>query len=195
MDKKKLIGTIIGVVLFAALIAGATFAWLTFNASITNGNYAAGTMEFVIKYKKGTDINGAVPVLTAGDTSNAASLNVQAYRTTNSTVGDLQIKMTTTSNNTLTTSGVLKYAVCSGTESAAGCSGNLSNVEGNVLSVGEITIAGENVLYETADIKTDATTAYYWIFFWLDQSMITNEMTEGTGMEFAGYIHASAQQR
>ena len=29
MNKKKLIGTIIGVVAFAALIAGATYAWLT----------------------------------------------------------------------------------------------------------------------------------------------------------------------
>lgn len=43
MDKKKLIGTIIGVTMFAALIAGATFAWLTFSATITNGSYNTGT--------------------------------------------------------------------------------------------------------------------------------------------------------
>ena len=29
MDKKKIIGTIIGVLMFGALIAGATFAWFT----------------------------------------------------------------------------------------------------------------------------------------------------------------------
>ena len=43
MDRKKLIGTIIGVIFFVALIAGATFAWLTFNANVTNGNYNVST--------------------------------------------------------------------------------------------------------------------------------------------------------
>ena len=57
MDKKKLIGTIIGVTMFAALIAGATFAWLTFNATITEGTYNAASMNFLVDYTVETDPN------------------------------------------------------------------------------------------------------------------------------------------
>ena len=61
MDKKKLIGTIIGVVAFGALIAGATYAWLTYNATITNGNYLLSSMNFSVVYTKGTAVS-AVPI-------------------------------------------------------------------------------------------------------------------------------------
>ena len=43
MNQKKLIGTIIGVLFFAVLIAGATFAWFTFSVNVSNGNYNAAT--------------------------------------------------------------------------------------------------------------------------------------------------------
>ena len=51
MDIKKLIGTIIGVILFVALIAGATFAWLTFGTTLVSTNVnSANTMNFLVDY-------------------------------------------------------------------------------------------------------------------------------------------------
>ena len=70
MDKKKFIGTIVGVIFFVALIAGATFAWLTFNASVTNGNYAGSTLNFTYNYTTGTDVT-KINILTATPARNA----------------------------------------------------------------------------------------------------------------------------
>lgn len=193
MDKKKLIGTIIGVTLFAALIAGATFAWLTFDAEVTNGNYNTTTMDFVINYTKGTDIadgDDGVPILSAATSTDARGLTVSAYRTATSAEGTLYIKMTSTSDNDLTTSGALNYAVCSGTSTAAACTGSLTSGSTGVLNAGTVTTLGETTMYQTDTIPTAQT--YYWIFFWLDSSTITNDHIGDT---FSGYIHASATQR
>lgn len=194
MDKKKLIGTIIGVTLFAALIAGATFAWLTFDAEVTNGNYNTTTMDFVINYTKGTDIAAddgtGVPILSTATSTDARGLTVSAYRTATSAEGTLYIKMTSTSTGSLTTSGALNYAVCSGTSSDAACTGSLTSGSTGVLATGTVTTVGETTMYETTNIPTTQT--YYWIFFWLDSSTITNDHI---GQTFEGYIHASATQR
>ena len=56
MDKKKLIGLFIGVMMFAALIAGATFAGLTLEANTTNNVISGTSRDFTFAYKKGTDI-------------------------------------------------------------------------------------------------------------------------------------------
>ena len=47
MDKRKLIGTIIGVTMFALLIVGATYAWLSFTATTKSEGVMAGCMTLV----------------------------------------------------------------------------------------------------------------------------------------------------
>ena len=76
MDKKKLIGTIIGVIAFAALIAGATYAWFSFALNVTTGSYSANTQNFIVTYTKGTNITSAPPVLSTPTASGASSLVV-----------------------------------------------------------------------------------------------------------------------
>ena len=48
--KRKLIGSIIGVTLFAALVVGATYAWLVVDLNVINANYVSRTGCFVIDY-------------------------------------------------------------------------------------------------------------------------------------------------
>ena len=55
MDKKKIIGAIIGVTLFAVLIAGATYAWLSAAVDVNNGIYQASTGNFLIDYNGGIE--------------------------------------------------------------------------------------------------------------------------------------------
>ena len=74
MDKKKLIGTIIGVAMFAALIAGATFAFLSFTATVTNSTYNGTSMNFLVDYTKGTAITG-LPQIKGSTNKSGETLN------------------------------------------------------------------------------------------------------------------------
>lgn len=198
MDKKKLIGTIVGVTMFAALIAGATFAWFTFTVNVTNGNYSGTTRQFAITYNKGTNIGGTqddpgVPMLAAGTADAARSLVVSAEKVDDTMTGNFYIKLNTTSSTSLTTSGALNYAVCSGTSTAASCT-SLAQGQTGVLATGTVTASGDKTIFTqpisyTTTVLNDLT--YYWIFFWLDGNVITNDHL---GQEYSGYIHASATQ-
>ena len=202
MDKKKLIGTIIGVALFAALIAGATYAWLTFSLSVTNGNYVGGTKNFIINYEGDTSIADSdigIPTLDAPTAETARSLVVSAQRPTTSANGIFYLKMTSESNNALTTGGALNYAVCKGNfvsgKVEPTCNGTLAAGTENVLATGSVKQTGEIELYNTGTEGIPTEKTYYMIFFWLDPAKITNEML-GTGDKaYSGYIHASAEQR
>ncbi len=187
MNKKKLIGTIIGVIAFAALIAGATYAWLTYNATITNGNYLLGSMNFSVAYEKGTAVN-AVPILTSPTatqvTSGGGHLAVTASKATGSAPGDLTILLNTNSATAaLISSGALKYAACVGTCSAEDLS--QAPFKGTVNSTSPIEIIDGTPL--TASPTT------YNIYLWLDSALVTNQLIEANA-SYSGYISASAIQ-
>ena len=187
MDKKKLIGTIIGVVAFAALIAGATYAWLTYNATITNGNYLLGSMNFSVAYEKGTAVN-AVPILTNPTatqvTSGGGHLAVTASKASGSAPGDLTILLNTNSATAaLISSGALKYAACVGT-----CSeDNLTEED----TYGTVTSTSPIEIIESTPLTASPTT--YNIYLWLDSALVTNQLIEANA-SYSGYISASALQ-
>lgn len=178
MDKKKLIGTIIGVTLFAALIAGATYAFLTFTANVTNATYNGKTMNFLVDYTKGTDISDA-PQLTTATPETAKSLVVKAAKHAGSPNGTVTIKLNTTSSDALTTSGVVNYAICKGE-----CTTNFTSAvkQGTVTAQGTVDLLSEPL---------SATAVSYYVYFWLDASKITNEHI---GKTYSGNISATAVQ-
>ena len=181
MDKKKLIGTIVGVAMFAALIAGATFAWLTITATTTNGTYNGTTMNFIVNYTSGTNVKN-LNILSNPTPSSITSENglivVKAYRTTASAPGTLNIKfkLESSSSSPLITDGAVKYKVCSG----SACTGTLTATG----SIG----TGDTVLY-TGTIPTTETS--YYIYLGLDGSIITEDHM---GKSFSGYVYADATQ-
>ena len=210
MDKKKLIGTIIGVTLFIALIAGATFAWLTANATTTNGNYTATTKNFIITYAGGTQIN-AVKQLSSATTATITSetsaategdgwLAVTASKSANSAkASDFSIKLHVTKNN-LTTKAVT-YAVCNGAcptgVALATVSSGTATCASGVASCGTIAAGASEteivLLQDTETFNTDAAVGNttYNVYFWLDSGTIANA---DIGKTFSGYIYAWAQQ-
>lgn len=196
MDKKKLIGTIIGVTLFAALIAGATFAWLTFAAGVNNGVYNSKTRNFFINYVGGSQIESIPTLVTAtgGASATATPLTVSAYRAANSANGILYLKMTTedTTAQSILDSGALNYAVCSGSATTANCTA-LTEGSTGVLKAGTITEYDETELYNTGTSGIPTTQTYYWIYFWLDAANVNTDMV-GDNISYSGYIHASAEQ-
>ena len=175
MSTKKLIGTIIGVIAFAALISGATFAWLTYAVNVTGGTYNGASTNFVVNYTKGTDISD-VPILTSPTVSTARSLVVSANKTSTSVDGMLSIKLTTTSSDILTTSGAIKYKACQGK-----CADLTSNV-------GTVTASGTVEIFSGA-LQSSATS--YYVYFWIDAETFSNDHV---GKTYSGYISAEAQQ-
>ena len=186
MDKKKLIGTIIGVVMFAMLIVGATYAWLTISATVTNGTYNTGSRNFVIDYTKGTDVT-TLPILSVASendvaSSGASSLTVTAkLNNENSPKGDLSLTLVTTSDSgTLVNKGVIKYAVS--------INGGTPTAPQTVSSNNQVLVlSGTTTTTTLIDSTTDDSITVY---LWLDAATLTS-----TGQSYAGYIKASATQR
>ena len=162
MNIKKLIGTIIGITLFIALIAGATFAWLTFGTTIVSTNVnSAKSMNFLVDYTKGTSIE-EIPMVDSNliTPNQATSLVVMMKKHPNSIDGHGAISLTTTSSDGLTTDGVVRWAICRDTTIEEG--EQIDNVCGSVstpeefnqraLNVGKITEAGTVILLNDAKL-------------------------------------------
>lgn len=207
MNKQKLIGTIIGVIFFVALIAGATFAWLTFNATVTNGTYKGTSLNFTYTYNGGNTVNkisilGATParnsikdqagyvVLTASkaaNTAKASSFNIKLHKTSSS----------------ITPESVIRYAVCKGT--AANCDNTASTAipsttNTTFLAYGQLGTWDSNkdiTLYsDTSTFANEgAASATYYVYLWIDGTLVTStNQSSIIGKSFSGYIHASSTQ-
>lgn len=184
MDKKKLIGTIIGVTMFAALIVGATYAWLSFTATVTNATANGTTLNYWVNYAKGTDLS-EMPILITPTTSTASSVTVTAQRPQGSIADNITIYLTTTSNNDLTTSGAVKYVICEGA-----CDANFSGNTINSVTATSTVAIYNGTLPGTTTSSSNATVTYN-IYFWLDAETITNDHLGDT---YSGYIHADSTQ-
>ena len=206
MDKKKIIGTIVGVIFFVALIAGATFAWLTFNASVTNGNYAGSTLNFTYNYTTGTDVT-KINILTATPARNAITAGTGYVALTASKPAgsakaskfDLILKKTT---NEIGVSNVVKYAVCK-SATATDCNNSASTAIPSAtnttwVALGTIsTGTTDQTLYsDTSSFAAEgAATANYYVYFWVNSdAIITGNQNQVVGKSFAGYIYATSQQ-
>lgn len=210
MDTKKILGTIIGVIMFALLIVGATYAWLTLSATVTNGNYTIGTKNFIINYVGGSAISSTVQVsgpkisdITSESSASATTdgwLAVTASKeATSAKASDFTIKLHVNSN-ALTTKA-LTYAVCKGacptTVALATVSSGTATCGTGVTACGTITNGLSNtdvVLYtDTSTFNVDGavSTTTYNIYFWIDPGTLVAADVNKT---FSGYIHASATQ-
>ena len=194
MDKKKLIGTIIGVVAFIALVAGATYAWLNAAVNVTNGNSVGKTMNFMVNYVNGTAITAMPPTLAnANGTSSTTKLSVTASKATGSAPGTMTIYLNTTTAawNTLLGNGVLNYGYCTST-SATTCSSFTGTGSVTFTQAGYQTGTGavnRTAIVSNVAIPNSATN--YNIYFWLDGSKNDGSYT---GQTYSGYIEAVATQ-
>lgn len=197
MDKRKLIGTIIGVLMFAALIVGATYAWLTFNANVINSTANGTTLKYTVNYGKGTDISD-VPILVNGTKSTTSKVTLTAQRPQGSIADNIKIYLTTTTSNLTSSSGVVKYVVCVDDEPNWQCDDNFS---GRVIQSVQKQADGTGTTVEIYSgslpgdtNKDDNATMTYNIYFWLDAATLTNDHLSETNKTYSGYIHAESTQ-
>lgn len=206
MSNKKIIGTVLGVVAFIALIAGATFAWLTVNATVTN-SYTGTTKTFVITYAKGNDI-GTVSngILQLKDPTPAQVTTGMATVTASKTANDApasHFKLTfNISTNTFVSNSVI-YAACKSTDCpstalATVTSSSITCATG--VTCGKITggsLTAIDVLDDTTTFNTDSavSTTSYNVYFWIDSELLSNDdMNVTNGAQIGGNISASAIQ-
>lgn len=200
MDKKKLIGTIIGVLMFGLLVVGATFAWLQISPAFLNNTVNGKTTNFIVNYVKGTNITkllilDSTTVSTSSfSAGTGGKISIVAYRATTSADGDLTIKLNTTTSNAIVSNGeLLKYAVCSGactlTETAVSTPTASST---GLLAKGTVNSTTQTLV--TIDGISTTTNNTYDIYLWLDQTIFYTNSGTYNGLTYSGNISADAIQ-
>lgn len=205
MDNKKLIGTILGVVAFVALIAGATFAWLSVTATVNN-QFVGNTKNFIINYGKGTDIgtstnkvlqlrNPTKSQVTTGKTT------VTAEKTDRDAPASHFILTLNLTANSFVTDSVI-YAACKTsscpTTALATVAANGTITCGTNVTCGKIThgsLEAINVYDDTTTFNTDAAvnSTSYDVYLWIDSLLLSNDDMDASA-SIAGNISASAVQ-
>lgn len=216
MDKKKLIGLIIGIILFAALIVGATFAWLTYAINVTNGNYNVETSCFDVNYENGADISGTLNMVANPLNGRSTTIsigineecNIVAKGKIELVINSISSKLyeTTTAHceNALTLETLLNYPNQTGcetvtnltrvwtTESALKYAIYEENFSGEPIKVGRINQStGTIILLDDFQLNVGSSTKYY-ISIWLDGNIADSQYVN---QSFSGYIKASAIQQ
>lgn len=158
MNAKKIMGMIIGVTISAVLISGATFAWLTFGTTVTEVTNSGTTMNFVVNYVGGKNVQ-YLPILDslsakpgAGRTeatlgaNQATQLVVIVGKNSKSPNGHATIWLTSeptlpegdseelTKYSSLTMDGVVRWAICrdpnvEGGSNGAAFSGTVTQID------------------------------------------------------------------
>lgn len=221
MDRKKLIGLIIGIILFAALIVGATFAWLTYAINVTNGNYNVETSCFDVNYENGADISGTLNMVANPLNGRSTTIsmginegcNVNAKGKIELVINSISSKLyeatTAHCENALTLETLLNYSNKDDCETNVGQTvTNLTrvwttesalkyaiyeeNFSGEPIIVGHINEStGTITLYESFALNVGSSTKYY-ISIWLDGNIADSQYVN---QSFSGYIKASAIQQ
>lgn len=173
-NKKKLWGTILGVVAFIALVAGVTYAWFTWASDNTIINGQSGCFNIV--YEKGTDVSGTLTPSATYEGGVNATVKINISDACNIT-GQATISLNTEEATNLDlAAGAVKYAVYQGSDEIA---------------TGTIDQTGDKDLATVTLTQAATATTEYTVYVWIDGALSDNSYV---GKTYSGYIHASATQ-
>ena len=182
MKKAKLIGSIIGVFLFIALVAGFTYAWIAWQSN--NINIAGKSDCFDIDYGISQQIGSASAKANLSMTNDyteglsaQVSLSLKAECVNLPGTATLYLNTTNIGVTNGTSSGILKgalkYTVVSGT---------------SVLANGVIDTNNKIPLVDNIDVSSTTPTTYT-VYVWLDGKVADNSYAN---LSYLGYISAEA---
>ena len=158
---KKLLYSILTVLLIAIVSVSVTYAWLSWSSSVNIG----GTSEcFDVNYVKGQDIgsdsnpaNFSLASTYTEGLSSVIKVNLKDTCTISNGTGTLYLNTDITTSNILLTSGVLKYQVLEGTNEVA---------NGTVSSTGNLPI------YNNIEINNEV--KQLTVYIWIDGSLVND---------------------
>ena len=176
MDRRvKIIGTIIGVLLFVLLIAGVTYAYFTWTSE--NVNRKVSSKCFEVNYDKGTDISGVI--IPSYDYTGGLIASVKMNIDSSCDIranGKLYLNTLEDTSSNLYSDGLLNYQVVSGDVLLGSDSITSSGVI--ELDLGELS-------------KSDSASTEYTIYVWVDNDVVD---TSDIGSVYYGNIRAEAIQ-
>ena len=210
-NNRKLIGTIIGVIFFIVLIAGATFAWLSYVANVNNGIYNVSTTHFIVTYTTDNDVT-YIPILSSNATfddytsAGGEFILGEAHKNDGDPEGTIYFKLhvnDTPGSNALVNAECIKYLVLYRINplmpfTNLPLSSQFDNPNGyGIISSSNMDANRDIILYE-GDLQNDTSSIVslgaplYKIYFWLDNELVTSS---AMGLTFSGYVHAFAVQK
>ncbi len=161
-DKTKLIGTILGVVLFIALIAGFTYAYLISRVEKT---LTTGSGKFSIDYQIVENITAEG--LTPSDSKDEGLHGkVTAKLSEGSIKGKFNIYITPSVIEGLNTSDALKYEVYVNNSTTPYKTGDFNNAAVN----------NPLQIVDSYELNSSTTLTTFDIYIWLDNNKVTNAM-------------------
>lgn len=177
MDTKKMIGTIIGVIAFIALIAGATFAWFTSSATVTNATYNGTVCSYALTVTGG-NISTNLPLASSSSSSD------YFYAKTHSTIGAQGVMSTVSAKLASACSASSAGTATVTAKFTAGPSANcpisyavfgdsVTDFTTSPIASGTITSTSDTNLVTTSTLTTTAQS--YKIWFYLDGDQISND--------------------
>ena len=186
-DLRKIIGTVIGILLFVALIAGLTYALYT--VTLNNASVTGGHQCITINYSKGTDISVNELEFVTSYTETPAYTTVTFYNDGScgaNSVGTISIYTNSNTSSVLTNGVVvnsvtyypLKYTVINNSTQTA-YTGYIQNTGDTDIDVG--------VLSDSSNTYT------VYLFIEKDSGGIITDEAVSEAI-YSGYVHASARQ-
>lgn len=159
MKKTKIIGAIVGVILFIVAIAGLTYAYTIWSSE--NINKKVSSKCFEVFYDKGTDLVGAITPSNdyAGGLFATVRMNINTKCNVNAK-GMLYLETSEDTSNNLFREGLLNYQVVRNEKTLV--------ASGNITGSGVITI-DLGSLAQSASAFTR-----YEVYVWLDNNLIEN---------------------
>ena len=159
---KKLLYSILTVLLIAIVSVGITYAWLSWSSSVNIG----GTSEcFDVNYVKGQDIgsdsnpaNFSLASTYTEGLSSVIKVNLKDTCTISNGTGTLYLNTDSTTSNILLTSNVLKYQVLEGT---------------NEVASGIVSSTGNLPIYNNIEINNEV--KQLTVYIWIDGSLVNND--------------------
>ena len=161
-NEAKIIGTILGIVLFIVLVAGATYAYLLLKSET---DLTTGTGKISIDYKIVQNIT-ATNLSPSTNKSGGLIGKVQAKLSDNSLAGNFNIYITPKTIDGLNTNEALKYEVYVDNSTTAYKTGSFKNITANT----KVKVVDAYSLSSTSSYTT------FTIYIWLDNNLVTNEM-------------------
>ena len=176
MDTKKTIGAVVGVIAFIVLIAGATFAWFTASAAVTNATYNGTVCSYSLTVTGG-NINTSLPLASSTASSD------YFYAKTHTTIGAQGVMSTVkaklASECSTSSAGVATIAATITSGASTDCplsyavfSDSTTDYTGTPLATGTIEGTSAKTLITTGTLTTTDQTYKIWLY--LDGDKISN---------------------
>lgn len=185
MKKSKIIGAIIGILIFIFMITGITYAWFTWRSNniVISGSSKCFVIDYGVSQEIGSsDSFGTISIGDSHRNGAYAEVNFDVDDNCPDTkaIGTLYLNTNTTGTDENILTGALKYTVVKKTDTTS-----------RIVSEGYVTSANTITILDNIELSIESKDYTYQVWVWIDSSLADNNYI---GTQYSGYISAEAEQ-